>query len=208
MGSGSVRDYSEPSLEPSHVLSLQPSISAIMFFDSWTSLGRILIVAVIAYAGLVIILRVFGKRMLSKMNAFDLVVTVALGSTLSAVITSRDLPLANGLTALLVLVGLQFILAMASSRSAKVENLIKSEPTLLFFRGQYLEDALKKENVSESAVLTYIRAQGIAEVTSVEAVVLEADGSMNVIERRSGEDPSSLQDVKNYPQNKSTTSDQ
>lgn len=169
-----------------------------MFFDSWASLGRIVIVAGLAYGGIIVILRVFGKRMLSKMNAFDLVVTVALGSTLSTVITSKDVPLANGLTALLVLVVLQFVLAMASTRSPRIERLIKSEPTLLFFRGQYLEDALKKENVSKSALLSYIRAQNISDLASVEAVVLEADGSMNVIGRR-GENASSLQDVKRYP---------
>ena len=106
-----------------------------MFFDSWSSLGQIVLVAAVAYAGLVLILRVFGKRMLSKMSAFDLVVTVALGSTLSTVITSKDVPLADGLTALVVLVSLQFLLARAASRSPRVEHLIKSEPALLFFRG-------------------------------------------------------------------------
>jgi len=48
-----------------------------------------------------------------------------------------------------------------------------------------------------AAVLSYIRAKGIGNVDSVEAVVLEADGSMNVIGRSA--DHSLLQDVKNYP---------
>ena len=136
--------------------------------------------------------------MLSKMSAFDLVVTVALGSTLSTVITSKDVPLADGLTALVVLVSLQFLLARAASRSPRVEHLIKSEPALLFFRGRYLERAMRSENVSEAAVLANIRAHGVADVTSVEAVVLEADGSMNVIQKKT-ESASSLQDVMGYP---------
>lgn len=53
-----------------------------MFFDGWSDLLRILVVGSLAYAGLVGFLRVSGKRTLAKMNAFDLVVTVALGSTL------------------------------------------------------------------------------------------------------------------------------
>ncbi|HUH13323.1 MAG TPA: hypothetical protein VMK65_09445, partial [Longimicrobiales bacterium] len=54
-----------------------------MFFDSWTGLGRVLLVGALAYAALILILRISGKRTLTKLNAFDLVVTVALGSTLA-----------------------------------------------------------------------------------------------------------------------------
>ena len=54
-----------------------------MFFDSWAGLGRVLVVGVLAYSALVLLLRISGKRTLTKMNAFDLVVTVALGSTLA-----------------------------------------------------------------------------------------------------------------------------
>ncbi|RMD68975.1 MAG: DUF421 domain-containing protein, partial [Cyanobacteria bacterium J149] len=49
-----------------------------MFFETWSGLGRVLIVGVLAYAGLIVLLRFSGKRTLSKMNAFDLIVTVAL----------------------------------------------------------------------------------------------------------------------------------
>lgn len=67
-----------------------------MFFDGWTGLLRVLVVGTLAYAALVLLLRVSGKRTLSKMNAFDLVVTVALGSTLATVLLSRDVALAEG----------------------------------------------------------------------------------------------------------------
>ena len=50
----------------------------------------------IAYAALVLFLRISGKRTLAKLNAFDLVVTVALGSTLSAIILQESIALAKG----------------------------------------------------------------------------------------------------------------
>jgi len=56
-----------------------------MFFDSWFGLLRVIVIGTLAYAALIALLRVSGKRSLSKMNAFDLVVTVALGSTFAAV---------------------------------------------------------------------------------------------------------------------------
>jgi uncharacterized membrane protein YcaP (DUF421 family) len=52
-----------------------------MFFNDVFSLLRVVIFGTLAYLSLVLLLRVSGKRTLSKMNAFDLVVTVAIGST-------------------------------------------------------------------------------------------------------------------------------
>ena len=73
-------------------------------FSDWGGMLRILVTATAAYAILVAVLRVSGKRTLSKLNAFDLIVTIALGSTLASVITSDSLPLAEGLLALVLLV--------------------------------------------------------------------------------------------------------
>jgi uncharacterized membrane protein YcaP (DUF421 family) len=61
-----------------------------MFFETWSGLARVLVAGICAYAALVLMLRVSGKRTFSKMNAFDFIVTVALGSTLSGVLLSKD----------------------------------------------------------------------------------------------------------------------
>lgn len=63
-----------------------------MFFSSGTTLIRTLVVGVLAYISLVLLLRLSGRRTLSKMNAFDLVVTVALGSTFATILLNRDVP--------------------------------------------------------------------------------------------------------------------
>ena len=60
-----------------------------MLFDSWAGLGRVVLIGTLAYGALVLLLRISGKRTLSKLNAFDLVVTVALGSTLATVLLSN-----------------------------------------------------------------------------------------------------------------------
>ena len=82
-----------------------------MFFDSWSALGRVAVVGVLAYLGLVALLRGSGKRTLAKLNAFDLVVTVALGSTLATILLSRDVALAERLLAFTLLITLQYIIA-------------------------------------------------------------------------------------------------
>ena len=92
MCSGFGPDYRVAQPTEAFPINAAANFSAPMFFDSWARSGEILIVAGLAYGGLIIILRVCGKRMRSKTNAFDLVVTVALGSTLATVITSKDVP--------------------------------------------------------------------------------------------------------------------
>ena len=135
-----------------------------MFFDSWYALLRVAVVGVCAYAALVALLRVSGKRTLSKFNAFDLIVTVALGSTLATVLLSKDVALAEGVLAFGLLVGLQFVVAWLSVRSATVRRLVKSDPRLLFYRGEFLRDAMRGERVTEGEVVAAVRAQGVAAI--------------------------------------------
>lgn len=172
-----------------------------IFFAGWEGIARTALVGVLAYAVMVFALRVSGKRTLSKMNAFDLVVTVALGSVLSTILLSKDVALAEGGTAILVLIGLQWVVAWLSMRFKPVSRLVKSEPTLLLHRGEFLQAAMRHERVTENEVRAAVRSQGIATLEAVEAVVLETDGSFNVVPTSSTKSDttrnSALADVQN-----------
>jgi uncharacterized membrane protein YcaP (DUF421 family) len=152
-----------------------------MFFDSWTSIFRVIVVGVLAYAGIVFLVRISGKRTLAKMSAFDLLVTVALGSTLATILLSKDVALAEGLTAFGLLISLQYIVASLSIRSNTIRKLVKSDPRLLFYQGHFIDSALKAERVTVEEVYAAIRAQGISQLAQVEAVVLETDGSFTAL---------------------------
>jgi uncharacterized membrane protein YcaP (DUF421 family) len=170
-----------------------------MFFNGWFPLLRVLIVGVCAYAALVCLLRVSGKRTLSKLNAFDLVVTVALGSTLATVLLSKDVALAEGVLAFALLIGMQFVVAWLSVRFRAVDRLVKSEPRLLFYRGEFLHDAMRRERVTEGEVLAAVREQGVAAIEDVEAVVLETASTISVLPKSDAQ-PSSLRRVKGVPE--------
>lgn len=152
-----------------------------MFFDSWSGLLRVVVVSVTAYVALVALLRVSGKRTLAKLNAFDLVVTVALGSTLATVLLSADVALAEGVLAFAMLVGLQYAVAWLSLRSETVRRVVKSEPALVYHRGAWLDDALRRERLTCEEVRAAVRAGGRASMAEVGAVVLETDGSLSVL---------------------------
>lgn len=169
-----------------------------IFFAGWAGVARTALVGVLAYAAMVLSLRVSGKRTLSKMNAFDLVVTVALGSILATILLSKDVALAEGVTAMVVLIGLQFVVAWLAVRFQAVSRLVKSEPALLLHRGEFLHAAMKRERVTENEVRAAVRGQGIGALEAVEAVVLETDGSFNVIPV-SSEGDSALSNVRGHP---------
>lgn len=166
-----------------------------MFFNGWFGVVRVLVVGVSAYFALLLMLRVSGKRTLSKMNAFDLVVTVALGSTLASVLLSKDVPLAEGVAGLGLLIGLQFVITWLSVRWEAVGDLVKSEPTMLVFRGRFLRGAMRRARVTEGEILAVVREQGKADVKEVEAVVLETDGSFSVVSRQGEVSTSALADL-------------
>lgn len=152
-----------------------------MFFADFSGLLRVLVVGVLAYAAMVFLLRISGKRTLSKMNAFDLIITVALGSTLSTVIMSKDVALAEGGVAIALLIGLQFVLTWLSVRSGAIESLVKAKPRLVFFRGEFLRAEMLRERITRSEILAAMRNQGSAVLNEVGAVILETDGSLTVI---------------------------
>tara|TARA_R110002020_G_scaffold176357_3_gene368600 strand:- start:211 stop:744 length:534 start_codon:yes stop_codon:yes gene_type:complete len=166
------------------------------FFNGWGNLLRVIVVGMLAYAALVFFLRISGNRTLSKMNAFDLIVTVALGSTLATVLLSKDVALAEGAMAMALLISLQFIITWFSVRTAWVRRLVTGEPLMLLYRGEFITTAMQKARVTQDEVQSAIRGSGIADVTAVEAVVLETDGSMSVIKPHAESSHASLEGVR------------
>lgn len=151
-----------------------------IFFQGWSGLGRVVIVSVVAYAALVLMLRVSGKRSLAKLNAFDLIVSVALGSVLATTLLSKTVALAEGLTAFAMLLLLQFLIAWTSSRNEKFKEVISNPPTLLYHQG-FLEGPMKAARVSSEELRQVARCSGRAQLTDVASIVLESDGTFSVL---------------------------
>lgn len=152
-----------------------------MFFDSWSGVVRVLVVGVLAYVALVAWLRITGKRTVSKWNAFDLIVTIALGSTLATVLLSSSVALVEGVVAMGLLIMLQYVITWLSVRSTRVRGLVKDSPTLLLRDGAMCEATMRRQRVTESELLAAVRARGHASLGELAAVVLETDGTFSVL---------------------------
>lgn len=153
------------------------------FFDGWFVVLRTVLIGGLAYIACILLLRISGKRTLSKMNAFDLVVTVALGSTLATILLDKDVSFVQGVAALALLIGLQFMVTWSSVRARWIQKLVKAEPSLLYYRGRFLQAALTQERVTRDEVYAAVRSAGLSAVEDAEAVVLETDASFSVVKR-------------------------
>ena len=168
-----------------------------MFTADTETLLRTALTASLAYAGVVAILRITGKRTLAKWNAFDFVVTVAPGSSLATMVLSRQTPLAEGVAAFAALVLLQLCVSWLSVRARRFERLVKSEPALLVRDGRLIEAALRGERVTVSEVRAAVRSKGLSRIEDAGAVVLETDGSISVLPRIEAH-ATALADVKGF----------
>jgi uncharacterized membrane protein YcaP (DUF421 family) len=140
-------------------------------------------------------LRVSGKRTLSKLNVFDFVFVVAVGSVFAATIIEKDVTLVEGLFALGTLIVIQVVLAELAARSGIADRIINGRPTLLFSHGEFIHRALRRERVTEEEIRGAIREEGVKRVEDVDAVVLENDGSLTVAWKSKGPGESSLVDA-------------
>jgi uncharacterized membrane protein YcaP (DUF421 family) len=166
------------------------------FFESWYNVERTVTLSVIGFVALIALLRISGKRTLSKLNVFDFVFVVAVGSVFASTIISKDVTLIEGIAALGTLVLVQIILAELAARSPFAERIINGEPTLLLSHGRFIPRALKRERITEEEVRAAIRAEGVTRVEDVDAVVLENDGTLTVAWTSKEPGESSLVDTK------------
>lgn len=150
-------------------------------FSGWETVGRTVGIGILAYVGVVFLLRVSGRRTLSKMNAFDFVVTVAIGSTLATILLNKNVALAEGITAFAVLTGLQFAVTWTSVRVVWFRRIVTGEPRLLLLHGEFLRTAMRRARVAEDEIHAALRSKGLGDPSQAAAVVIETDGSFSVI---------------------------
>ncbi|RYZ41446.1 MAG: DUF421 domain-containing protein [Sphingobacteriales bacterium] len=133
-------------------------------------------------------IRITGKRTLASLSAFDFVVVIALGSTLAEMMLLQ-IPMINGVVALVIILAFQFGLAWLARRSKKIEDVINANPTLLYIDGSFIKKNMDREMVTESEVYSEIRSSGIYDLDDIKAIVLELNGHVTVVKKSENATP-------------------
>lgn len=170
-----------------------------IWFDGWEGILRIICVTPLAYVAMVFLLRVSGKRTLSKMNAFDFVVTIALGSVLASVALNQKMPFADGVTAMMSFIGIQFLFTWLSVRVKAVKAIIASKPSLIYYKGSFLHQRMKKERITIEEIHSAARQNGFSTLEDIDMIILETTGDIAIIEKVMNRKETTLEDVKMEP---------
>ena len=166
-----------------------------VFFRDWQSIEHVSLTTVAGFITLFLFVRISGKRTLAKLNAFDFVVTIALGSTLSYMMLAL-VPLVEGAIVLFLIIVMQYIFAWSARSSEKMEKLINTVPQPVFYNGEFLEKVMSKEAITKDEIYAAIRNSGIDQMSEVKAVIMELNGNMTVVKKSQVAGPSSLDHLK------------
>jgi uncharacterized membrane protein YcaP (DUF421 family) len=137
----------------------------------------------LAYLGLLVLLRLTGKRSFGDMSSFDIVVLVIVGGLLRSAVLGDDKSVLGPFIAVTTILGLDLFLAWACARCRWVDELVEGGPVTLIDDGRVLTGQLKRHNLPRSALDRGLRMQGIASAASVREARLEANGRLSVIAR-------------------------
>jgi uncharacterized membrane protein YcaP (DUF421 family) len=152
-----------------------------LFFSGWGSLIHVVVVGVVCYVTLLVTLRLSGKRTLSRMNAYDMIITMALGAVLTKAMLTKDQSLADSVLAIVLLIGFQYVVSVLSCNFDGFRNLVTPKPAVLYHDGKFARDVMRKERVTEKEVEAAVHEKGVSGLDCVDAVILGANGELSVL---------------------------
>lgn len=161
--------------------------------DGWTQtlithlgieLWRIPVVVLSAvgiYLAFLVLVRVFGVRVLAGWNGFDAVVLIMLGSVAGRVIIGHPPTLAAGVIGLASLLALEA--AFGAFQQATGRHGLNAKPRVIMVHGRFVESAMRRAHLTPVEVYGVLRRSGISDPSQVQCVILESTGGLSVIRK-------------------------
>lgn len=139
----------------------------------------------VVYIFLLVLLRLTGKRQIGQLATFDLVLLLVLSNAVQNSMNGGDSSLVGGLVSALTLVGLNYLVGFVTSRSQRLEAFIEGRPQVLVHNGSLYRDVLMRAQLTRHELDTAIRATGCDAIDDVHVAILENNGSITVLPKKS-----------------------
>ena len=136
---------------------------------------------VVVFGFLLVLTRVIGRRELSSLEPFDLILLIILGDAIQQGLTQDDYSVTGAVIVVSTIAALQVGTSYLSFRSRRARRVLEGEPIVIVQDGKLIERNLKRERLTEDEVAEEMRAQQIASVEDVEWGILETNGTMSFI---------------------------
>ena len=143
----------------------------------------IVVRAALIYLFLWITLRAVGKRELSQLTAFDLVVVVVMGDLIQQAVTLEDMSITGAMLAVTAMALLSVASAAISVRWPRAGRVIEGVPVVVVQHGAVVQEALRNERLDLADLYEAARSEGISDLRDVDWCVLEADGHFSFLRR-------------------------
>ena len=137
--------------------------------------------AAVLYFFVVFVMRVIGRRELSSMTPFDLVLLIVLGDAIQQGLTQDDYSVTGALIVVGTFAALQVIISYASFRFRFLRPVLDGEPIVVVQDGKPIERNLHRERLTLEEVLTEARQQQISRLDEIAWAVLETSGKISII---------------------------
>ena len=141
---------------------------------------ELIIRAVVIYVGLLVALRLFGKREVGQFTLYDLVFILLVANALQPAITGPDSSIGGGLILIVALVGTNYLVGMLDNLP-RFHRLFTPAPAVIVKDGKSLPDVMKREGVDPDEVEMAVREHGYTDLKDVQMAVLEADGTISIV---------------------------
>lgn len=122
-----------------------------------------------------------GKREIGELSLLDLVVFMMIAEIAVIGIEDTKVPFLHTITPMVILMGIQYILAYLSLKSQKIRDLIDGRPTVIINNGQIDEEAMKTQRYNFDDLLSQLRDKNVKNVADVEFAILEPSGKLSVL---------------------------
>ncbi len=140
--------------------------------------------AAAVYVMEMVLMRVSGKRAVGQFTPFDLVLLILVGNAVQNGINGGDNSLTGALLMAGTLIVLNYAVALATSRSRRVERLVEGEPVVIARNGALIAHVLRRELVSRDDFDEALRSNGLRHLEEVEIALLETNGKISVVPKR------------------------
>lgn len=145
--------------------------------------------AVILYAFILIILRLTGKRQVSDLQPYDLLITLAIADLASCAIADVDIPLVYSIVPILALFLVQQAIAKACVKLPLFRRTVCGSPLILVRDGVMQERTMRQANYTVDDLLDCLRAKDVFDLGQVAYAILETNGSMSVLQKGAFQQP-------------------
>jgi uncharacterized membrane protein YcaP (DUF421 family) len=137
----------------------------------------------VVFAFILLLTRVVGRRELTSLEPFDLIVLVVIGDLVQQGVTQDDYSVTGALIVVATLSLLTVLVSYMSFRLPFVRPLLVGEPVVLVEDGRTIDRNLRRERITPGELVAAARMQGIATLAQVRFAVLETNGQISFIQR-------------------------